>query len=99
MSTTTTPRIDVRRSKTRSQTNLSWLRGPTPVLVGRQPYDPHNTHHGLLPVHNEGVIRPGAGFETHPHREMEIVTWVLDGALVQDSAGHSGVIYPGLPNG
>jgi hypothetical protein len=38
-----------------------------------------------------------AGFETHPHRDMEIVTWVLQGSLVhQDSTGHSGVIYPGL---
>ena len=37
------------------------------------------------------------GFDTHPHRDMEIVTWVLQGSLVhQDSMGHSGVIYPGL---
>ena len=37
------------------------------------------------------------GFETHPHRDMEIVTWVLRGSLVhQDSTGHSGVISPGL---
>jgi redox-sensitive bicupin YhaK (pirin superfamily) len=37
------------------------------------------------------------GFDTHPHQDMEIVTWVLDGALVhQDSEGHNGVIYPGL---
>jgi len=50
-----------------------------------------------LLVHNEDVIRPGTGFETHPHRNMEIVTWVLEGALVhQDSEGNSGVIYPGL---
>src|SRR6266540_5803301 len=40
---------------------------------------------------------PGTGFETHPHRDMEIVTWVLRGSLVhQDSTGHSGLIYPGL---
>ncbi|HEX4099898.1 MAG TPA: pirin family protein, partial [Pseudonocardiaceae bacterium] len=37
------------------------------------------------------------GFETHPHRDMEIVTWVLGGSLVhQDSEGNSGVLYPGL---
>ena len=43
------------------------------------------------------MVRAGAGFETHPHRDMEIVTWVLRGALVhQDSEGHAGVIYPGL---
>ena len=40
---------------------------------------------------------PGTGFETHPHRDMEIVTWVLRGRLVhQDSQGHNGLIYPGL---
>ena len=42
-------------------------------------------------------MQPGTGFETHPHRDMEIVTWVLQGSLVhQDSDGHTGVIYPGL---
>ncbi len=97
MSTTTTPGIDVRRSETRSETNLCWLRGRHSFWIGGQPYDPHNTHHGLLLVHNEDIIRPGAGFETHPHHDMEIVTWVLDGALVhQDSVGHTDVIYPGL---
>jgi len=97
MGTTRTPLIDVRRSGDRSETNLSWLRGRYSFWVGGQPYDPENTHHGLLLVHNEDVIRPGAGFETHPHHDMEIVTWVLEGALVhQDSAGNSGVIYPGL---
>jgi quercetin 2,3-dioxygenase len=69
--------IDVRRSRDRSETNLSWLRGRHSFWVGGQPYDPDNTHHGLLLVHNEDVIRPGTGFETHPHRDMEIVTWVL----------------------
>jgi redox-sensitive bicupin YhaK (pirin superfamily) len=48
-------------------------------------------------VNNDDVVTPGSGFETHPHRDMEIVTWVLRGALVhQDSQGHNGVIYPGL---
>ena len=48
-------------------------------------------------VNNDDVVRPGSGFETHPHRDMEIVTWVLQGSLVhQDSTGHSGVIYLGL---
>jgi hypothetical protein len=43
------------------------------------------------------VVSPGSGFETHPHRDMEIVTWVLRGQLVhQDSQGHNGLIYPGL---
>jgi len=92
-----TPRVDLRRSEARTETNLSWLRGRHSFWIGGQPHDPNNTHHGLLLVHNEDIIRPGTGFETHPHRDMEIVTWVLEGALVhQDSVGHSGVIYPGL---
>ncbi|MDQ3825891.1 MAG: pirin family protein, partial [Actinomycetota bacterium] len=60
-------------------------------------YDPANTHFGLLLVNNDDVVEPGLGFETHPHRDMEIVTWVLDGSLVhEDSNGNCGVIYPGL---
>src|SRR6266853_1800485 len=56
-----------------------------------------DTHHGVLVVSNHDTIAPRSGFETHPHRNMEIVTWVLDGSLVhQDSEGHTGVIYPGL---
>ena len=48
-------------------------------------------------MNNDDIVAPGTGFETHPHRDMEIVTWVLQGSLVhQDSTGHTGVIYPGL---
>ena len=69
---------------------MSWLRGRHSFWVGGPPHDPENTHHGLLLVHNEDIIRPGAGFESHPHRDMEIVTWVLAGALVhQDSVGNA----------
>jgi redox-sensitive bicupin YhaK (pirin superfamily) len=51
----------------------------------------------VLIVNNHDTIAPGSGFETHPHRNMEIVTWVLNGSLVhQDSEGHTGVIYPNL---
>lgn len=51
----------------------------------------------MLLVNNDDIVRPGSGFDTHPHRDMEIVTWVLQGSLVhQDSEGHNGVIYPGL---
>ncbi|MFJ9363528.1 pirin family protein [Nocardia sp. NPDC101769] len=53
--------------------------------------------HGLLMIHNEDVVDPGEGFDTHQHRDMEIVTWVLEGTVVhQDSAGHSGLIHPGM---
>jgi redox-sensitive bicupin YhaK (pirin superfamily) len=48
-------------------------------------------------VNNDDIVDPGTGFDTHPHRDMEIVTWVLEGSLVhQDSTGHNGIIYPGL---
>ncbi|MBC7302948.1 MAG: pirin family protein [Nocardia sp.] len=53
--------------------------------------------HGLLLVHNEDIVDPGEGFDTHQHRDTEILTWVLEGTVVhQDSAGNAGVIRPGL---
>jgi redox-sensitive bicupin YhaK (pirin superfamily) len=89
-------RVDVRRGEDRDATRISWLDSKHSFSFGSH-YDPHNTHHGLLLVNNDDIVDPGTGFETHPHRDMEIVTWVLRGSLVhQDSTGHSGVIYPGL---
>jgi quercetin 2,3-dioxygenase len=88
--------LDVRPAGDRFATRLSWLDSKHSFSFGRH-YDPANTNFGLLLVSNDDVVAPGTGFETHPHRDMEIVTWVLDGALVhQDSMGHSGVVYPGL---
>lgn len=47
--------------------------------------------------HDHGIVEAGTGFGTHYHRNMEIITWVLDGSLVhQDTRGHSGLIHPGL---
>jgi redox-sensitive bicupin YhaK (pirin superfamily) len=90
------PTIDVRRSAERFTTNIDWLASKHSFSFGHH-YDPRNVGHGLLLVNNDDVVRPGTGFDTHPHRDMEIVTWVLRGSLVhQDSTGHSGVIYPGL---
>jgi redox-sensitive bicupin YhaK (pirin superfamily) len=90
------PTVDVRRAADRPGTRIAWLDSKHSFSFGRH-YDPLNTHHGLLLVNNDDVVRAGAGFETHPHRDMEIVTWVLRGSLVhQDSTGHSGVVYPGL---
>jgi redox-sensitive bicupin YhaK (pirin superfamily) len=92
----TAPQIDVRRAADRFATRLEWLDSKHSFSFGRH-YDPGNTHHGVLLVNNDDVVSPGTGFETHPHRDMEIVTWVLTGSLVhQDSTGHAGVIYPGL---
>jgi redox-sensitive bicupin YhaK (pirin superfamily) len=91
-----TPGVDVRRSGQRFVTDVGWLDSRHSFSFG-QHYDPRNTSFGLLLVSNDDVVSPGTGFETHPHRDMEIVTWVLDGGLVhQDSEGHHGLIYPGL---
>lgn len=92
----TPPRLDVRRADDRFKTNAGWLDSKHSFSFSRH-YDPANTHHGVLMVNNDDIVVPGQGFDTHPHQDMEIVTWVLQGSLVhQDSMGHSGVIYPGL---
>jgi redox-sensitive bicupin YhaK (pirin superfamily) len=88
--------IDVHRAAERYTTEIDWLDSHHSFSFGHH-YDPANTHHGLLLVSNDDVVAPGAGFQTHPHRDMEIVTWVLGGSLVhQDSEGHNGLITPGL---
>ncbi len=82
-----TAAIDVRRATSRFCTRLGWLHSRHSFSSGRH-YDRGNTHFGLLLVNNDDVVAPGTGFETHPHQDMEIVTWVLRGSLVhQDSAG------------
>ncbi|MFF0815292.1 pirin family protein [Rhodococcus sp. NPDC003318] len=96
MTAAITPPVDVRRAGVRLATSVDWLDSKHSFSFG-QHYDPDNTHHGVLLVNNDDTVSPGQGFDTHPHRDMEIVTWVLRGSLVhQDSMGHSGVIYPGL---
>lgn len=84
------------RADERPTTRIDWLDSRHSFSFGDN-YDPANTHHGVLLVNNDDRVAPQQGFDTHPHRDMEIVTWVLSGSLVhQDSMGHSGVIYPGL---
>ena len=96
MSTALEPRIEVRRAEDRFHTRIGWLDSSHSFSFSSH-YDPHNTHHGLLLVNNDDRVLAGTGFETHPHRDMEIVTWVMSGSLVhQDSEGNSGVIHPGL---
>jgi quercetin 2,3-dioxygenase len=88
--------VDIRRAADRAATTTSWLKSRHSFSFGDH-YDPGNTHHGVLLVSNDDIVAPGGGFNTHPHRDMEIVTWVLDGSLAhRDSAGNAGVIYPGL---
>lgn len=92
----TASQIDLRRSAERFHTKLGWLDSWHSFSFGEH-YDPENTHHGLLLVSNDDIVLPKKGFATHPHLDMEIVTWVLDGELEhRDSEGHHGIIYPGL---
>lgn len=87
---------DVRRAGDRFTTRNGWLDSRHSFSFGPH-YDAANTGFGLLLVSNDDVVAPGSGFSTHPHRDMEIITWVLEGELAhQDSHGHSGLITPGL---
>jgi len=93
---TPTASVDIRPAADRAATKISWLDSKHSFSFGDH-YDPGNTHHGLLLVNNDDRVAPAAGFDTHPHRDMEIVTWVMQGSLVhQDSTGNNGIIYPGL---
>jgi redox-sensitive bicupin YhaK (pirin superfamily) len=90
------PVLDVRRAEERFHTRIDWLDSRHSFSFGRH-HDPRNVGHGLLQVHNDDLVRAGSGFSTHPHQDMEIVTWVLEGELEhRDSEGNRGVLYPGL---
>ncbi|MFW0796244.1 pirin family protein [Gordonia sp. CPCC 205515] len=53
--------------------------------------------HGMLLVHNDDRVDAGEGLDTHQHQDIEIITWVVDGALRhRDSRGHEGVLHPGV---
>ena len=58
-------------------------------------YDPHNIGFGSLVAHNDELLPPGTGYAEHPHTDLEIVTWVLSGALRHTSTVGSAVIGPG----
>lgn len=58
-------------------------------------YDPGRVAHGPLLVHDEHRLDPGAGFGPHPHRDLEIVSWVLEGALVHEDEGGTTVVPAG----
>jgi redox-sensitive bicupin YhaK (pirin superfamily) len=96
MATKEKGRIDIRKAEQRFLTRMGWLDSKHSFSFGPH-YDPDNVGHGLLLVNNDDTVRPGTGFMTHPHQDMEIVTWVLDGELEhKDSEGNKGIIYPGL---
>ena len=88
--------MEIRRAGDRFVTSSEWLDSRHSFSFGPH-YDPANVGFGFLLAHNDETVAPGTGFETHPHQDLEIVTWVLRGALEhRDSEGNSGVVYPGL---
>jgi quercetin 2,3-dioxygenase len=87
--------ITLRRAEDRGVTKLHWLDSRHTFSFGNY-YDPKQIGYSSLRAINEDRVVPGAGFPTHSHRDMEIITYVLEGALAhKDSTGASSVIRVG----
>lgn len=90
-----TSMIDIRRGQERGSADLEWLKSYHTFSFG-QYYDPRHMSFGPLRVINEDFIQPGQGFGTHSHKNMEIITYVLEGALEhKDSLGNGSIVKPG----
>jgi len=87
--------ILIRKAIDRGHRDYGWLKARHTFSMGDY-FDPNHMGFRALRVMNEDTIAPGTGFPTHPHRDMEIVTYILEGALEhKDSTGGGGVIRPG----
>ena len=87
--------IEIRKSEDRGYANHGWLKSFHSFSFADY-YDPKFMHFGSLRVINEDRVAAGMGFGTHGHRDMEIISYVLDGALAhKDSMGNGSSIRPG----
>jgi redox-sensitive bicupin YhaK (pirin superfamily) len=87
--------IDIRKSEERGIANLGWLHSHHSFSFGHY-YDPRHTGFGPLLVINEDRVQAGKGFGTHGHRDMEIISYVLEGELAhKDSMGNGSVLRYG----
>ncbi|MGF1458878.1 MAG: pirin family protein [Leptolyngbyaceae cyanobacterium] len=87
--------ITIRPGNARGQANFGWLDSRHTFSFGNY-YDPAHMGFGSLRVINEDKVTPGQGFSTHGHRDMEIISYVLDGGLAhKDSIGNGSIIRPG----
>jgi redox-sensitive bicupin YhaK (pirin superfamily) len=87
--------IQIRRSDERGHAKLDWLDSRFTFSFANY-FDPEHVQFRSLRVINEDHVAPGQGFGMHPHRDMEIITYILDGAIEhRDNMGNRGVIRPG----
>src|SRR5438094_5467638 len=87
--------LTVRKGSERGTTRIGWLDSRHTFSFGDY-QDPRHHHFRTLRVINDDRVAPGGGFGTHPHRDMEILTYVLSGELEhRDSMGHGEVIHAG----